>query len=150
MKKALIVFGTTAALLASVLAPTAGFAAPKTEVSSMPAKSKVMESSYIQGPIYEITEYESEKGSLYPGKGRAWYYFIPKKTSKYKITLTDLTEDADLFLLDENERTIAVSERKGSKDEKIIWKLEAGKKYYIGVWSVKRSETDFTLDIDRL
>ncbi|MDG0871272.1 hypothetical protein L3476_10955 [Paenibacillus thiaminolyticus] len=34
MKKALIVFGTTAALLASVMAPTAGFAATKTEVST--------------------------------------------------------------------------------------------------------------------
>ncbi|MBG9736212.1 MULTISPECIES: hypothetical protein [Paenibacillus] len=55
MKKALIVFGTTATLLASVLAPTAGFAATKTEVAtnsvSMLAESKVWVSN-IQGDDY--------------------------------------------------------------------------------------------------
>lgn len=85
-----------------------------------------------------------------PRQRQGMVLLYSEKTSKYKITLTDLTEDADLFLLDENERTIAVSGKK--KALKMKNYLEAGsrEKYYIGVWSVKRSETDFTLDIDRL
>lgn len=71
-------------------------------------------------------------GFVYKNK-RDYYFFIPKKTNTYQITLTDLTDDADLYLCDEYENELDYSDKSGSRDEKIVWKMESGKKYYIYV-----------------
>lgn len=54
MKKALIVFGTTAALLANVMAPTAGFAAAKPNDVSTDAVVTMVDSLRDKGDYYYV------------------------------------------------------------------------------------------------
>ncbi|MGG0815746.1 hypothetical protein ABE142_24235 [Paenibacillus alvei] len=72
MKKELIIFGTTAALLASIMAPTSGFAATKTEVSTTNSVFAQEDKEWItdvNGPKYYSNKNDVPDTYYYVGTG---------------------------------------------------------------------------------
>ncbi|WP_028596626.1 PPC domain-containing protein [Paenibacillus assamensis] len=81
-----------------------------------------------------------------------YWYFIPDRSGSYRIQLTGLEQDADLYLYDKFGNDLwelGKSEKSGIKNEEIIYNLDQGTKYYIKVESHNGVRTPYTLDIDR-
>ncbi len=75
-----------------------------------------------------------------------YYRFSLNQNSDFKLSLTGLTENADVRLLSSSGRTIASSRKSGNSSEAINRQLNAGN-YFIRVLSRTRGNTDYNLGV---
>ena len=75
-----------------------------------------------------------------------YYRFTLNQNSDFKLSLSGLTENADVWLLNSSGRTITSSRKFGNSSEAIDRQLDAGN-YFIRVLSRTRGNTDYNLGV---
>ena len=112
-------------------------------VSAQDLAGNSRRNAYNVGELNSVQSFQDFVGT---GDRRDFYRFSLSGESRFDLNLTGLSDDADIYLLNENGRTINRSLSWGSTSESISQDLDAGT-YYVRVKGYGSSSTDYTLEM---